>query len=74
MSESSVAEVMERVYESMREDNKDIDLCIADLKAAMNREGVKEVQVETEKLVQNNRQGRKTMQAYFKKRGVKVSF
>ena len=74
MSESSVAEVMERVYQSLRDDNQDIDACIADLKQAMGREGLKEVQVETEKLVQNNRQGRKTMQAYFKKRGVKVVF
>lgn len=74
MSESSVVEVMERVYQSLRDDNEGIDLCIMDLKSAMIREGLKEVQVEAEKLVQNNRQGRKTMQAYFKKRGVKIVF
>lgn len=74
MTNEKVAEVLERVYESLRNDNQDIDLVIADLKKAMSAEGSKDVKVDAEKLVQNNRQGRKMMQSYFKKRGVKVIF
>jgi hypothetical protein len=40
----------------------------------MAREGVKEAVFEPAKLVQPNRQGRKIMQSYFKKKGVTVSF
>lgn len=37
-------------------------------------EGVKEAVFEPEKLAQNNRQGRKLMQAYFRQKGVKIEF
>ena len=40
----------------------------------MTREGAKEAVFEPAKLAQNNRQGRKMMQSYFKKKGVAVSF
>ena len=40
----------------------------------MAREGVKEAVFETGKLAQSNRQGRKIMQSYFKKKGVAVAF
>ena len=40
----------------------------------MAREGAKEAVFEPAKLAQSNRQGRKIMQAYFKKKGVTVSF
>ena len=62
------------IYASLAADNEDIDLHIANLKAAMQVEGVKEFTAAPEKLVQNNRAGRKMMQSYFKKRGVKVVF
>lgn len=62
------------IYTSLEQDNLDIDLHIANLKAAMAAEGVREAEFTPEKLSQNNRAGRKMMQAYFKKRGVKVVF
>jgi hypothetical protein len=75
MTESvSVAEAIDAIYASLKDDNRDLDLKIADLKAAMAREGVKEAVFEAKKLAQNNRQGRKLMQSYFRKKGVTVTF
>lgn len=74
MSDITVSEAIDAVYASIKNDNEDIDLHIAALKAAMGREGAKEAVFETAKLAQPNRQGRKLMQAYFKKKGVIVSF
>ncbi|MHA7776899.1 hypothetical protein [Roseibium sp. M-1] len=74
MSELTVAEATTRVYESLQADNADIDLHIAALKAALKREGLKEVVLEPARLVQNNRSGRKLLQAYFRQRGVTVKF
>lgn len=67
-------EAIEAIYTSLDNDNEDIDLHIANLKTAMKEEGVKEAHFKPERLAQNNRQGRKVMQAYFKKRGIKVVF
>jgi len=64
----------EAIYTSLANDNEDIDFHIANLKSALAAAGEKEAVFETERLAQNNRAGRKMMQAYFKKRGVKVSF
>ncbi len=74
MSSISVAEAIEAIYASIRNDNEELDTHIAALKAAMAREGVKEATFETAKLVQPNRQGRKLMQSYFRKKGVAVGF
>ena len=74
MSDITVSEAIDAVYASIKNDNEDIDLHIAALKAAMGREGAKEAVFETAELAQPNRQGRKLMQAYFKKKGVVVSF
>lgn len=74
MSDITVSAAIDAIYASIKNDNEDIDLHIAALKAAMAREGVKEAVFETAKLAQPNRQGRKLMQAYFKKKGVAVSF
>lgn len=62
------------IYESLHADNQDIDIHITNLKQAMANEGIKEFEANPEKLSQNNRDGRKMMQSYFKKRGVKVIF
>lgn len=67
-------EAIEAIYTSLENDNEDIDLHIANLKAAMKEEGAKEAVFKPDRLAQNNRQGRKVMQAYFKKRGIKVVF
>ncbi|MFP4312939.1 MAG: hypothetical protein ACLFR0_01320 [Alphaproteobacteria bacterium] len=70
----SVEEAKQAVYQSLQEDNDNIDYHILNLKKAMQEEGIKEAHFDPEKLAQNNRQGRKMMQSYFKKRGVKVIF
>ena len=74
MTDTTVAEAIEAIYTSIRNDNEELDTHIAALKGAMAREGVKEATFETGKLVQPNRQGRKLMQSYFRKKGVSVGF
>lgn len=70
----SIEEATEAVYESLKQDNLDIDLHIANLKSALGAAGEKEAKIQPDRLVQNNRAGRKMMQSYFKKRGVKIVF
>lgn len=70
----TVKQALENIYTSLHSDNENIDLHIIHLQEAMKSEGMKEVVVDTARLVQNNRQGRKMMQSYFKKRGVTVTF
>ncbi|MBZ9797081.1 hypothetical protein [Mesorhizobium sp. ES1-4] len=74
MSEPTVAEATESIYASLRADNADIDAHIATLKAALTRAGMKQAVFDPTKLAQNNRSGRKLMQAYFRQRGVSVTF
>lgn len=74
MSEPTVADATNRVYESLQANNADIDVHIADLKAALTRASLKEAVFDPSRLVQNNRSGRKLMQAYFRQRGVTVKF
>jgi hypothetical protein len=71
---SAVEAAIEAVYTSIHNDNEDIDGCIKSLKAALLAEGKKEAVFEQGRLAMNNRQGRKMMQTYFKKRGVIVKF
>jgi uncharacterized protein YjbI with pentapeptide repeats len=74
MSELTVADATDRIYDSLRADNADIDLHIANLKAALKHAGLKEATFDASKLSHNNRSGRKLMQAYFRQRGVTVKF
>lgn len=74
MSALTVEQAIDNIYESLRDDNKDIDLHIAALKGALAAAGVKEALFDPAKLVHNNRSGRKLMQAYFRQRGVTVKF
>jgi hypothetical protein len=74
VSELTVEDATSRIYESLRADNADIDVHIAALKAALTRAGLKEAVFDPAKLMQNNRSGRKLMQAYFRQRGVTVKF
>jgi predicted nucleic acid-binding Zn ribbon protein len=74
VSEPTVTEAIDAIYASLQSDNADIDQHIATLKLAMAREGAKEAVFDPAKLAQNNRAGRKTMQAYFRQRGVSVKF
>ncbi len=70
----NTAKIMEDIYASLENNNEDIDTHIQNLKEALKAEGKKEVTVDPKRLAQNNRQGRKMMQSYFKKRGVAVEF
>ena len=74
MSDLTLAQAIDNIYASIKADNEDLDTHIAALKAAMAREGAKEAVFEPSKLAQSNRQGRKIMQSYFKKKGVAVTF
>ena len=70
----TIEQALDAVYISLEQGNAGIDDCIADLKTALHAAGKKQVEVNPTKLAQNNRQGRKMMQSYFKKRGVSVVF
>jgi hypothetical protein len=75
MSTPSSAQALENIYAALLADNEGIDERIAELKAALAAEGKKPaVAVDPTRLAQNNRQGRKMMMSYFKKRGLDVSF
>ena len=70
----TIADALENIYNSLQNDNLDIDTHIAQLKDSLAAQGEKQVVVEPARLPHNNRQGRKMMQSYFKKRGVTVVF
>lgn len=74
MSDLTLAAAVENIYGSLAANNEELDAHIVALKAALTREGASEAVFDPDKLAQNNRQGRKLMQSYFKKRGVTVSF
>ena len=74
MSDVTLAQAIDNIYASIKANNEDLDTHIAALKAAMASEGVKEAVFDPAKLAQGNRQGRKLMQAYFRKKGVTVAF
>ena len=74
MSELTLSQAIDNIYASIKNNNDELDAHIAALKTAMAAEGAKEAVFEQGKLAQSNRQGRKIMQSYFKKKGVAVSF
>jgi hypothetical protein len=74
MSVDDIAAVTEDIYKSLANNNEDIDLYISRLKQIMTVSGAKQAVFDPTRLTQSNRVGRKTMQAYFKKRGVIVVF
>ena len=74
MSELTVEQALENIYTSLENDNDDIDNCIANLKTALKPSGGNSIEVDPARLAINNRQGRKVMQSYFKKRGIVVKF
>ncbi len=69
-----IEKIIEDIYLAMENDNHEIDERIKELKAALKENEQKEAVFDTARLVQGNRQGRKRLQSYFKKRGVKVVF
>ena len=74
MSVLTLDQAMEEIYRSLANDNEDIDLHLMNLKTALQDAEKTEAFIEPQRLAQNNRAGRKMLQSYFKKRGVKVVF
>jgi hypothetical protein len=74
MSDITVAAAIEAIYASLKADNADLDQHIAVLRKALAAEGLSTATFDPKRLAQNNRQGRKLMQSYFRKRGVEVAF
>lgn len=71
---TNLEQAVEAVYTSLNNNNDDIDLHIANLKAAAKEAGVKDIAFKPDRLPQPNREGRLMMKSYFKKRGVSVTF
>ena len=74
MTDETLNQKLEDIYASLANDNENIDALILELKILLHARKTKSVEVNTAKLAQPNRQGRKMMQSYFKKRGVEVTF
>lgn len=74
MNNPALNDAMESIYASLKNDNEELDERIANLKKLMTAQGMASIEADPEKLAQQNRQGRKMMQSYFKKRGVTVTF
>ena len=70
----TVEQILENIYTSLQNDNEGIDAHIHEMKVALSANNQPSVEIESSRLVQNNRQGRKLMQSYFKKRGVSIIF
>lgn len=70
----AVKAALEAVHAALNDNNQGLDGCIAALKAALAQAGQKTVTMDQTRLPQNNRQGRKMLQTYFKKRGVVVEY
>ncbi|MBI1301433.1 MAG: hypothetical protein GC137_07220 [Alphaproteobacteria bacterium] len=69
-----IEQAIEAIYSSLDGEHEELDERIEELKAALKEVGEKEAKFETSRLAQGNREGRKRMQSYFKKRGVIVKF
>ena len=74
MTVMSMEDALANIYSAVNNNNEDLDHHIVRLKEAMAAENLKSVTIDPAQLVHNNRQGRKLMQAYFRKRGVSVEF
>lgn len=74
MTALTLDQAVANVYASLHNNNDEIDAHIAALKGALAAAGEKVAVFDPAKLAQSNRQGRKLMESYFKKRGVEISF
>lgn len=70
----ALKDAVERMHASLDGNNEGLDGIIVELKTLLAAKGEKSLSVDKERLPQNNRQGRKMMQTYFKKRGVLIDF
>ncbi len=70
----SLEKALEDIYAAVNGENEDLDQHIAHLKAALTASGQKTAIIDPARLVHGNREGRKLMQSYFRKRGVAIDF
>lgn len=70
----AVKQALENVHSALNNNNVGLDAAIAVLKTALTDAGAKTVTMDKTRLPQNNRQGRKMLQTYFRVRGVMVEF
>lgn len=71
---ATVKKALDAVHAALDANNTGLDEKIADLKQALAENNAQQVAMDPTRLPQNNRQGRKMLQTYFKKRGVIVVF
>jgi hypothetical protein len=74
MTAATVEQVLEEIYTSLNNENENLDTHIDQLKVAMGVGGLKKATVDAKRLPHPNREGRKIMQSYFRKRGVAIDF
>jgi cell division septum initiation protein DivIVA len=72
--DTAIDQAIEQIYQSLNNDNEDLDEHIESLKSALAAAGSKEAVFKPSRLAQGNRSGRKLMQSYFRKRGVVIAF
>lgn len=74
MTNAALDKALDDIYASLKNDNEELDARILALKIILYAEKAKSVEVDPTRIPQPNREGRKMMQSYFKKRGVIVTF
>ena len=74
MTNAALNQALDDIYASLRNNNEGLDQHIIALKIILHANKEKSVEIDPAQLAQPNRQGRKLMQSYFKKRGVTVTF
>lgn len=74
MTALPLTQAIENIYTSLLANNDNLDAHIDALKAALTAAGQKEAVFDPARLAQGNRHGRRLMESYFTKRGVKVAF
>ncbi len=74
MTDTAVNKALEDMYTALQNDNLGLDESILALKIALFAQGKKSFEADPSKIPYPNRQGRKMMQSYFKKRGLAVTF
>lgn len=74
MANTALDKALDAIYASLKNNHEELDERIAALKAVLQAENMASVEIDSTKIPHPNRQGRKIMESYFRKRGVIVTF
>ena len=74
MTNTILTQALENIYASLHNDNEGLDQRIIDLKIVLRAENARYVTIDPARIPYPNREGRKMMQSYFRKRGVMINF